>query len=48
LAVFDEDAYAYRRLAAKPVEGFASVLTPASTVAVLSAGYPVQIDQSAR
>jgi hypothetical protein len=24
------------------------VLTPPSTVAVLSAGYPVQIDQSAR
>jgi hypothetical protein len=48
LAVFDEDAYAYRQLAAKPVEGFASVLTPPSTVAVLSAGYPVQIDHGAR
>jgi hypothetical protein len=48
LAVFDEDAYTYRRLMARPVEGSASVLTPASTVAVLGAGYPVQIDQSAR
>jgi hypothetical protein len=47
LAVFDEDAYTYRRLTARPVEGSASVLTPLSTVAVLSAGYPVQIDQSA-
>ena len=47
LAVFDEDAYTYRRLIAKPVEGSASVLTPPSTVAVLSAGYPVQLDQSA-
>jgi hypothetical protein len=48
LAVFDEDAYAYRRLMARPVEGSASALTPPSTVAVLSAGYPVQIDQAAR
>jgi hypothetical protein len=47
LAVFDEDAYTYRRLTARPVEGSASVLTPLSTVAVLNAGYPVQIDQSA-
>jgi hypothetical protein len=47
LAVFDEHAYTYRRLMAKPVRGSASVLTPPSTVAVLSAGYPVQIDQSA-
>jgi hypothetical protein len=47
LAVFDEDAYTYRRLMAKPAQGSASVLTPPSTVAVLSAGYPVQIDQSA-
>lgn len=47
LAIFDENAYTYRRLMVKPVDGCASVLTPPSTVAVLSAGYPVQIDQSA-
>jgi hypothetical protein len=47
LAAFDEDAYTYRRLMTRPVEGAVSMLTPPSTVAVLSAGYPVQIDQSA-
>ncbi|MGI8868216.1 MAG: hypothetical protein ACR2F6_05030 [Mycobacteriales bacterium] len=32
----------------RPRDGLASVLTPPSTVAVLRAGYPVQIDESAR
>jgi hypothetical protein len=32
----------------RPVRGTARVVTPPSTVAVLSAGYPVQIDESAR
>jgi hypothetical protein len=48
LAVFDEKAYAYRRQLPRPSSGSASVLTPPSTVAVLRAGYPVQIDVSAR
>jgi hypothetical protein len=48
LTVFDEKAYAYRQRLARPTEGSASVLTPPSTVAILRAGYPVQIDQSAR
>ncbi len=47
LAVFDEQAYAYtsQRLP-RPARGRTSVLTPPSNVAVLQAGYPVQIDQS--
>jgi hypothetical protein len=32
----------------RPTSGTASVITPPSTVAVLRAGYPVQIDESAR
>jgi hypothetical protein len=48
LAVWDEKAYAYRRRLSRPAAGSASVLTPPSTVAVLGAGYPVQIDRSAR
>ncbi len=32
----------------RPADGVASVLTPPSTVAVLRAGYPVQIDDSVR
>jgi hypothetical protein len=48
LMVFDEKAYAYRQRLARPTEGSASVLTPPSTVAILRAGYPVQIDPSAR
>ncbi|OBK33940.1 hypothetical protein A5658_12675 [Mycobacterium sp. 1245111.1] len=43
LAVFDEQAYAYTRRLPRPVDGHASVLTPSSNVAVLTAGYPVQI-----
>jgi hypothetical protein len=32
----------------RPTRGDATVITPPSTIAVLRAGYPVQIDQSAR
>ena len=48
LAVWDGRAYAYRQRRPRPTAGAASVLTPSSTVAVLRAGYPVQIDVSAR
>jgi hypothetical protein len=48
LAIWDETAYAYRQRLPRPTEGSASVLTPPSTLAVLGAGYPVQIDLSAR
>jgi hypothetical protein len=48
LTVWDERAYAYRRRLPRPAVGSASVLTPASTVAVLRTGYPVQIDLAAR
>lgn len=48
LAIWDEADNAYRRRLPRPSTGSASVLTPASTVAVLRAGYPVQIDPSAR
>jgi hypothetical protein len=37
----------YRNSRPRPENGPADVLTPPSTVAVLSAGYPVQIDKSA-
>lgn len=40
------DGYAARR--SRPRGGSATVITPPSTVAVLRAGYPVQIDHSAR
>ncbi len=46
LAVFDEQAYSYTQRLARPPGDRASVLTPPSNVAVLRAGYPVQIDQS--
>jgi len=46
LAVFDDDAYAYILQLPRPATGSVSVLTPPSNVAVLRAGYPVQIDQS--
>jgi hypothetical protein len=45
LAVFDEHAYSYRLQLSRPATGSASVLTPASNVEVIRAGYPVQIDQ---
>jgi hypothetical protein len=47
LAVWSDEAYTYRQRLPKPAEGSASVLTPASTVALLRAGYPVQIERSA-
>lgn len=46
LGFWGEDGYAER--APRPRRGIASVITPPASVAVLSAGYPVQIDQSAR
>lgn len=48
LSVWDEADNAYRRRLPRPAAGSASVLTPLSTVAVLRAGYPVQIDPAAR
>jgi hypothetical protein len=47
LAVWDDTAYGYQQRLPRPTEGSARVLTPASTVEVLRAGYPVQIDVSA-
>jgi hypothetical protein len=38
----------YRGRLARPRQGDATVVTPPSTVAVLGAGYPVQIDDAAR
>jgi hypothetical protein len=38
----------YRRRLPRPIRGHARVITPPSTVAVLRAGYPVQIDPTAR
>jgi len=46
LAEWTYDGYLSRH--SRPRAGVATVLTPPSTVAVLSAGYPVQIDDSAR
>jgi len=40
---FDGYSHAQRR----PAEGIARVITPPSTLAVLTAGYPVQIDEAA-
>ena len=47
VALWDEADNAYRRRLPRPTDGSATVLTPASTVAVLRAGYPVQIDPAA-
>jgi hypothetical protein len=47
LAVWHEADNAYRRRLPRPTQGSAPVLTPASAVAVLGAGYPVQIDPAA-
>jgi hypothetical protein len=47
IAVFDDKTYRYRHRYSRPVAGAASLLTPPSTVSVLRAGYPVQIDLSA-
>lgn len=48
LAVWDEVANSYHRRLRRPAVGRAAVLTPAANVAVLRAGYPVQIDASVR
>jgi hypothetical protein len=47
-ATWDDKTYAYRRRLPRPAAGSASVLTPPSAVAVLRAGYPIQIDSAAR
>jgi len=46
LRVWTREGYRGRR--GRPGRGVADVVTPPSTVAVLRAGYPVQIDDSAR
>jgi hypothetical protein len=46
LSEWTYEGYGTRR--ARPRRGTASVITPPSTVAALRAGYPVQIDDSAR
>jgi hypothetical protein len=46
LTVFDEQTYTYGQRRPRPVEGLATVITPPANVAVIRAGYPVQIDQS--
>ena len=48
LAVWERSRYAYVQRLSRPVRGEAVVLTPPSAVAVLRAGYPVQIDAAAR
>jgi hypothetical protein len=45
LVAWSSDGYKQRR--ARPVRGEADVITPPSTIAVLSAGDPVQIDAAA-
>lgn len=46
LTIWTEAGYADRRT--RPTSGDVEVITPPATVAVLRAGYPVQIDESAR
>lgn len=46
LSEWTREGYGERQ--ARPRRGAASVITPPSTVAALRAGYPVQIDESAR
>jgi hypothetical protein len=48
LAIWDGHDYLYRDRLPRPFTGTATVLTPPSTVQTLRAGYPVQIDDSAR
>jgi hypothetical protein len=43
---WDENGYGERRR--RPRRGIATVITPPSTLAAIAAGYPVQIDASAR
>jgi len=47
LAVWDQHDNVYREKMPRPKTGSAKVLTPPSTVRILRAGYPVQIDDSA-
>jgi hypothetical protein len=47
VALWDRDN-SYRRKLPRPRSGEATVLTPPSTVRIIRAGYPVQIDDSAR
>jgi len=47
LAVWDQHDNIYREKLPRPEAGIAKVLTPPSTVRILRAGYPVQIDDSA-
>ena len=46
LSEWTREGYGERRT--RPVRGTAKVITPPSSVAVLRAGYPVQVDDSAR
>lgn len=46
LSLWTTEGYGTRRR--RPAHGTAEVITPPSTVAVLRAGYPVQLDDSAR
>jgi hypothetical protein len=48
LAVWDQHDNIYRDKLPRPSTGTATVLTPPSTVEILRAGYPVQIDDSVR
>lgn len=47
LAVWDRNGNAYRDTLPRPGTAMATVLTPPSTVEIIRAGYPVQIDASA-
>jgi hypothetical protein len=47
VAVWDQHDNIYREKLPRPKAGTGNVLTPPSTVQILRAGYPVQIDDSA-
>ena len=47
LAVWHRDSNTYRDALPRPRTGAATILTPRSTVEIIRAGYPVQIDDSA-
>ena len=48
LVGWDDAAYGYRAARRRPARGDARVRTPPGTLAVLRAGYPVQLDPSVR
>ncbi|OBA74225.1 hypothetical protein A5641_28900 [Mycobacterium sp. 1554424.7] len=48
LALWNREHYCYGAKLARPTTGAAVVITPPSNVAILRAGYPVQIDVRAR